>query len=256
MRLLVFLALLFVVPMSSAYAASANRGGSGSENEDGVSLTDQEINRWSVISKDFSPSYEAMVMDLRSGKKDMRLGVSALRTYYPYTRSYTPFSDKIIDEMVGYAYIVDTSDDNVAVNRALANYRDLLNKHMANLGVVSYALTLSRLDVRFGDDLFLRKIRDTIRNSWSGRGNIGSEPQHPYKVVTFAEEEYILSTYGGEVVKSDIYKVSKQFFDVRDVVDDNGDYIQIYFDVSVPIRNVAMIKAVREKEQKTVIPLQ
>lgn len=255
MRLFILLALFFIIPVSSVHAASANRD-SANDAQGQIELSDDEMRRWAALSKDYTPQYEDLVEDMRAGRLEVKRSMLRLRNFYTYTRHYDPFSKAVIDEMVEYAYIADTSDDTIAVNQALANYRELLNKHLANLDVVSYALMLSRLDVRYGDEYFLKKVRDSIRTLWDGQEGVGKEPQHPYKVVTFAELQYVVGTYGGEVVKSDVYTVGKQFFDVRDIVTEDGDYVQVFFDITKPIRNVALKKAVREKEQKTVIPLQ
>ena len=256
MRLFVLIALFFIIPASSVYAASSSRGNAGSEGIGELNLADDELRRWSALSKSYTPQYEELVADLKAGRKDIKRSMLRLRNFYSYTPQYDPFAQDTIDEMVKNAYIIDTSDDNIAVNKALANYRELLDNHLANLDVVSYALMLSRLDVRFGDEYFLKDVRDAIRSVWDGQHGVGKEPQHPYKIATLAEMSYVVSTYGGEVVKSDVYTVARQVFDVRDIITEDGDYVQVFFDISKPIRNVAVRKAVREKEKKTVIPLQ
>ena len=255
MRLFILLALFFIIPFSFAHAASANRD-NGNDTQEKIELTESEMRRWAGLSLDYTKHYQDLVEDMRAGRKDIKQSMLRLRNFYSFTPHYDPFSKAVIDEMVGYAYIADTSEDRIAVNQALTNYRELLSRHLANLDVVSYALMLSRLDVRYGDEYFLKEVRDAIRTLWDGQGSVGEKPQHPYKVVTFAELQYVVDSYGGEVVNSDVYTVGRQFFDVRDIVTDDGDYVQVFFDITRPIRNVALKKAVREKEQKTIIPLQ
>ena len=226
------------------------------ESPDESSVSRAEVGKWRSASRKLTPLYERFVRDIRLGKEDVSARMTTLRSYYSFTPYYDPFSKDLIDEMTGYAYIVDTSEDRAEVNSALSKYRDLVYRHVAHLGVVSYALTLSRVDVRFGDEAFLRKVRDSIRNIWSGMPAAGLSPDNPYPIITYAEEEYLLQTYGATVEKSEIYPVGRKFYDVRDIVTEGGQSVQLFFDVTTPIRTVNIWQEYRKKEEKVTIPLQ
>ena len=223
---------------------------------DRTKITSREVNGWKVTSSKLAFRYEQLVRDVRAGKKKAEDNMNAMRVYYTFTPYYDPFSNKLVDEMTKYAYTIDTSKDREKVNIAQEKYRDLVNKHAAHLAVVDYALTLSRLDVRYGDEALFRQLRDAIQNSWFGLAQPGSSPDRAYKITTYAEEEYILSTYGATIEKSEIYPVGRNFYDVRDILTADGESLQLFFDVTTPIRTVQIRKVIKEQEKKVIIPIQ
>ncbi len=253
MRMPIF---IFTILFLFTYANLGVADSSSKDEEGKMTFSNYELDRWAAAAENLSERYEDIIRNIRSGKVRLDNKMTRLRAYYPYTSYYDPFSKKLIDEMTLYAYTVDTSEDRVEVNKALDSFRELVYKHIAHLGVVSYAYTLSSLDPRLGDENFFKEARDLIRSSWGGMQGIGLTPEHPYKVITYEEENYILETYGGKVEKSEIFEVSEQFYDVRDIVTEEGKNLQIFFDVTEPIIAVNMRRALAEKETKTFIPLQ
>ncbi len=254
MRILIFTLTIFLifVQIGTVFAASSSDNDKDME----MSFSAYELKRWKGLSEKLSARYEENIRDIRSGKARLENKIYELRAYYPYTKYYDPFSKKLTDEMTRYAYIVDTSKDRAEVNRALNSFRELVYKHLAHLGVVTYAVKLSSLDPQLGDMTFYKRVRDLIRSSWDDKGNAGIDPDNAYKVITFDEEAYILGKYGATVKKSEMFEVSKQFFDVRDIVTEDGEYIQIFFDVTKPIRHVNLNRALIRKEAEAYIPLQ
>ena len=253
---LLVLFLVFTCQGNIAFSASAPAKKNEREDKEKTRILNRSIISWQNKSGRMTQMYEQLVRDIRSGKEKVEHNIKALRVYYTYTRYYEPFSKKLIDEMTKYAYIVDTSKDREEVNDALDKYREIISKHLAHLGVVSYALTLSRIDVRYGDEAFLKRVRDAIHDTWSTLPEPGTTPERAYNIITYAEGRYILETYGATVQKSEIYQVGKSYYDVRDIVTEDGEEMQIYFDVSTPIRTVQIIQGVIEKERKVTIPLQ
>jgi len=231
-------------------------GASAAEKSNRTEIRSREIDNWIMNARRLSARYEQLLIEIRSEGKSVKKNMSALRAYYVYTPYYDPFSKKLIDEMTEYAYIIDTSKDREKVNVALEGYRNIVNKHMAHLGVMSYALTLSRLDIRYGDKAFFKEARDAIQNSWLGLPQPGSSPDRAYEIVTYAEEEYLLASYGAKVQKSEVYQVGRSFYDVRDIMTEDGDSLQLFFNVTEPIRTVQIKRAIKAKEEKVIIPLQ
>ena len=251
MRSTLFILTVFFTFIHSYIAVAASN-----KNDKGQVFSVYELKRWDATSKQFSDRYEGNIRDIRSGRVSLENKIYELRAYYPYAKYYDPFSKKLVDQMMLYAYTVDTSKDRGEVNKALDSFRDLVYKHIVNLGVVDNALKLSQLNPRLGDSVFFKKVRDLIRSTLGGMGNVGTDPDHAYKVITYAEEIYILETYGATIEKSEIYEVADQFFDVRDIVTEDGENMQLFFDVTQTIRNVNLTNALAEHEAKTFIALQ
>lgn len=218
-----------------------------------VKIDPRELDRYQRVTTRYTEGYNAVLKELREG---MREGgrINMLRTYYPQTKQYTPFSKNIIDLMTYQAYIADTSADQAEINDALAQYRVLLNDHMANLDVITFALTLARVDVRYGDEIFIKKMRDGLIKSLTDLENIGKTPERAYMISSYGEETYVLNQYGGTLQKSEIHNVGRLFYNVHDIILPNGQFEQIYMDVTAPIRNVKMKQILRERSQRTVIP--
>lgn len=188
-----------------------------------------------------------------------RSNASALRNYYGYSAFYTPFSDKVIDGLTRYAYIVDTSDDTDAVREAQTKYRQLLYKHMGNFNVVSHALDMSSLDPRFGNEVVLRKLYDAYKDILQESIKVGRgyEPDNAFKIITYGEENFLLEEIGGIVEKSEIYKVSyNKYYNVHNLSKENGDFHQIFIDVSMPIVQVQHLNFLRGKSADVNIPNQ
>lgn len=251
MRVSLLLVVFFVFTQGNFVFAASTNAPKGK-----AKVTLGEIQRWASISHKLTREYDILVNDIRLGRADVNERMRSLRAYYPYTPYYDPFSKNLLDQMTRYAYTVDTSEDRAAVNDALDKYRELVYNNLAHLDVVSYALTLSRVDVRFGDEFFFRKVRDSIRNSWDGMIYVGSSPDDAYKVITYAEQTYILSTHGAKANEGEIFNVDKQFYDVREIVTEDDESLQLFFDLTTPIRTVQVRQALREKENKITIPLQ
>lgn len=172
----------------------------------------------------------------------------ALYMLYPKTSHYNPFSRSVIKEMEMYAFKVDTSQDLIEMNRSLLKYNELLDQHLANFGVVEFALKMTRVNRRLGSEVFLRKIRDVLIDIVERPTLDGSAPDRAFKVISYSEEDYFLSKNNVTVKSSEVYVVGDKYYNVHDCEDENGEYVQFYVDVTTPIRQVDKL---RELEKKT-----
>ncbi len=201
----------------------------------------RQLDSWRASVKHTTPRYAEGVRMLKRATKNRRKNVvTTLRAYYSRTQQYNPFAQDILDEMTEYGYIIDTSDDSLAVNEALLNYRALLDLHIVNLDVVSFALTLSRVDIRFGDEFLLKDIRDTLITEFSGGGLNGKEPRTAFKIVTFAEEAYIIEGYRPVTKTTELFEVGNRYYNVHDIVDEDGNQHLVYIEITIPIRSILM----------------
>ncbi len=227
------------------------------KSESGLVFTKKELNNWKVMQKTLTKRYEKRIDDLMSGRVgNVRNLVSNLRAMYPKTSYYDPFSTLIIKKLTTFAYDADMSTNPVESSKALSLYRDLLYKHIANFDVIEYALTLARANPVYGDELRLKEIRDVLMKDIKGREQNGASPDDAYRVVTYGEEEYLLALRKVTVKKSEVYRVENSFYDVVDVVDSDGNYSQLYFDVTWPIYLYEKNKAVKESAGRFSIPAQ
>lgn len=256
------------VSSTSVIAQSAFSGNQGSpliqkapqkkiKTPDDVTFTRGQLGRWAQRQKINTKKYEGRVKDLIDHKGSVDNVVLTLRSLYPFTPYYDPIGQVTTEAMTRYAYISDTSKDPKEVNDALKAYRDLVFKHSANLGVVEYALTLSLVNARYGDEVLLRSLRDSLQKKARRGKRKGSTPDYAYKVISYDEETYILGVHNVTVQKSEIYHVGNKFYNVHDVIyNEDGRYSQLYFNVTAPIYLYKKTQALRDVLQKRAFPLQ
>lgn len=216
--------------------------------------TPRELDSWRGAKSRAGGEYAKMASALLAYPNNREAILTGLRAYYDSTPQYDPFSKDLLDQMTEYGYIIDTSEDMLEVNRALIEYRALLKEHISHLDVVIFAITLSRIDARYGDERFLKDVRDKIIASVKANYRTGLSPKRAYEIVTFAEQEYLLQEYGGEVQKRDMYQVVGKYYNVIDIVDENGDFQQLYFDITKPVRAVLMNRALNVRQAVDPVP--
>ncbi len=224
--------------------------------ESGLTFTMKELNDWRIRQRKMTERYELRVGEVMGGRQSIEGSIPMLRIMYPRASYYDPFSKFTTQKMTAFAYAADMSSDQHEVNEALVSYRDLLYKHIVNLGVVEYALTLARANPIYGDKLRLKKIYDALIKDTVGRERHGASPEDAYRVVTYAEETYLLAMHDVTVKKSEIYRVAKVFYNVHDTVDEDEQYSQLYFDVTWPIYLYEKNKATKDSEGRFFIPQQ
>lgn len=224
--------------------------------ESGLKFTAKELIEWKLRQASFTAKYEQRVSEAMGGRESIASSVLSLRVMYPQTPYYDPFGKATIRKMTAFAYTADVSDDQGEINKALAAYRDLLQKHIVNLDVVEFALTLARSNPIYGNKIRLKEIYDALVKSIDGVKEKGSSPDDAYRIVSYGEETHLLAARNATVKKSEIYKVGNSFYNVHDIVDENGQYSQLYFDVTWPIYLYEKTKATQDREGQFSIPAQ
>ncbi len=216
-------------------------------------ITPRQIQHYKQSMQGYEKAYDNMLADINRGKVDAAR-IRSIRNYYPKTRDYTPFSEKVINRMTAFAYIADTNTNQIESNNALVEYKEMLDKHIINFDVLTFALTLARADVRYGDALLLNEIRQGLIKDLNRDINIGKTPKNAYTIATYGEETFILEQYGGVVKDSELFKVGRAFFNVHEVELPDGELIQIFMDVTDPIINIRLQQILRENQARTIIP--
>ncbi len=219
-----------------------------------INITTYELNMWKSNLERITAQYDNVLKTIYKSRKNLESNIGLLRSYYPYTKQYQPFAKPVLDEMTEYALLVDEVKDGFEANDALLAYRKILNKHLVNLDVLSFAITMSKIDVRFGDKTFLQKVENLMLEDLLRKVKTrGRNPDTAFNIISYGEETRILQEIGGVVKKSELYKVGNVFYNVHDIEFKDGSYTQIYMNVTSPIRSVLKNKALRDKEEKTTI---
>ncbi len=243
--MLIFATLCFSgSPVSAASLDTANLE---------MKISPREVEHYKKITVSYSKAYKEFADEVYKGTVD-HARIKSMRAYYPQTTEYTPFSESIINRMTGFAYIADTSSDLGEVNDALDEYRKLLREHIVNFDILSFALTLARADVRYGDEIMLNQIRKHIIEDLTGMYNVGKTPDRAYTIATYGEETFILEQLNANVISSELFKVGRSFYNVHEIETPNGDVRQIYMNVTGPIRNVRLRQIVRDQQERLTIP--
>lgn len=217
-----------------------------------MKITARELINFKKLMENYSEQYDELVQEINSGEIEF-VRVKALRSFYPSTKYYTPFSESVIKRMTAFAFIADTEEDLTKSNEALSSYRELLSQHLVNFDVLSFALTLARADVKYGDELKLKEIRDLIIKDLTSLYNVGKTPERAYDIATYGEETFILEQLNAKVLKSEVYQVSRVFYNVHDIQTPDGEFAQIFMNVTEPLRKVKIRQMVREQEERRTI---
>ena len=218
-----------------------------------MKISNREILNYERVTANYTELYESLVDEvLTSGEIDFAKA-RTLRTYYPNTRYYTPFSENLIKRMTAFAYIADTTANLTEVNDALAEYRTLLSQNIANFDVLTFALTLARADVRYGDEIMLNDIRRHMIQDLTNIHEVGRTPEKAYKIVTYGEETFVLEQLNAKVISSEVFQVSRSLFNVHEIETLDGEVEQIYMNVTSPLRNLKIRQIFNEQRERRTI---
>lgn len=254
MKRILLLICGFVLFLGVHPAQSQSSGNQQAQTDLEMKIQPREVLHFKKLSEAYTKGYRDIVDELHKG--ELRNGrIRTLRTFYPKTDDYTPFSKSIINRMTALAYMADTSTDQTQVNDALSEYRDLLNKHIANFDVITFALTMARANVMFGDSIMLKAVRDALIDDLTSMVNVGDTPERAYIISTYGEETFILEQMGATVKKSDIFKVGRSYYHVHDVENAKGEFQQVYTNITDPIRSTKLKQLVRKSEERKTLPL-
>ncbi len=208
----------------------------------------RELDSWKSQIATYTNSYDEILREIYKKPSKLDDKLPLLRSYYPRTRQYSPFSKDILDEITQHALILDTASDNQVINEALHSYKTLINKHLMNFDVASFALTMSRIDVRFGDEIFYKRVRDAlIKNIY--REGMGKTPETAHRIVSYGEETYILDQIGGKIDHSEIFEINGIYYNVHELTTKDGVYRQVFMNVTEPIKNIFYTQIIKEREE-------
>lgn len=195
----------------------------------------------------------------KNSKDDMQLKANVLqyRSCYPYLDWYTPFSKDLVDDMTALAYGFDTETDATEKQKKLVEYKRFVKRHIADLAVVRLALTLSKGNPEYGNPAHYQKIKGYLLESIIPPGREeGLYPENAYFVVSYSEEEYVLSKIGGKLLKSEIYKVGEFYYNAHEIENKKTGNVKVYYvDITMIIRLMKEREKIRELNSESKIKL-
>ncbi len=250
MRLMSILVLMVTI-----FGASTSFAANVDVSQKDKSLAQYEVDRWKKQVVRSDKYYKDKLLNLNKNKGVYFVNrVRGLRSMYPFTSFYTPFSDRLVDKMSEYAYAVDTSNDPAVINENLQEYRKILNLHLVNVGVLDFAITMARVNAKFGSARYYESVRDIMIDGLMTPEIDGKSPSKAFNIVTKSEEIHLLAKIGGEIGKSEMYDVEGTYFNVYDVTLENGDFTQIFMNVTDPIKKTYIKQHLEEKEDTYTLP--
>ncbi|MCB1563991.1 MAG: hypothetical protein KDJ75_10495 [Alphaproteobacteria bacterium] len=175
---------------------------------------------------------------------------TTFRSRYTQTSQYDPIGDKVVDKMLELAYIVQNErEDQEKVVKAIEDYRNLVIDHMANLRVVLQALSLSKLDRRFGNPDFFKWMKEGLARSVIYSGD-GKSRDGAYDAITLSEETVLFTHLGLKRLSTKSVEEDVRSFNIHEVQDlRTGQKWEMFVDITYPMSRMRHDKA-QEKEQQ------
>ncbi|MCC7305917.1 MAG: DUF4919 domain-containing protein [Alphaproteobacteria bacterium] len=245
MGLFRFILLLFLLLPSQGHAAGVERN-LAEEAKKPAEEYRPHGEPGGLVGKSYTamPRYNFMAryaLDKRSKHFDF----TAFREAYSSKDDYDPLGVDVRDKMLTLAYEIAQEKDPKILDQKIAEYAELTAAHLANIDVVTQALTLSREDKRLGDASFYEWMRKGLIKSIMAAGD-GTNLYHAYVVITMGEETALLAALGVEVVKSNNYESGGVYYNTHEVKDEKapGPYV-IFVDTTKP-----MMKLEQDKLEK------
>lgn len=160
-----------------------------------------------------------------------------LRSQYMKSAHYDPMGERALQRLTKLAYEVISASSDHAVIEPLERYYELLERHIAHIGVVSQAIALSRDDERFGDTEKLQKIRSGLFQSIVKTGD-GLKPETSYEIVTLSEETAVLRDSGATLIGTELIKQGIMQYHAHEIQTPEGIRGVLFTNVTFPMKHL------------------
>ena len=179
-------------------------------------------------------NYRRMVEQFLAGEPSP-LSTNNFRAFYANTRQYDPIGTDAIARLQSLAAAVTESKGAADREQALADYKDFLHQHLANLDVVGAALVLARQNPGLGDAAFLskmyQKLLDAVRFPGAGKTVLTA-----YQVITVGEEKAVLDGLNADILQTLRRHAGSIYYNIYDLRDrKTGRKYAIFVNITVPI---------------------
>ncbi len=180
------------------------------------------------------PMYDKLVRQaIKARSSEFEFGL--FRSLYPQTRQYDPIGEDTGHAIVGLAYEIENATDPEKRKAALGEYRLLVAEHLANIDVVSQALSLSRSNKIYGDPSFFEWMRAGLLREVLGSGT-GENLNLAYDAITLGEETALLAALRLQVLQTDARHSGRLWYNMHLVKDAKSpEPYWIFVDVTPPM---------------------
>lgn len=157
-----------------------------------------------------------------------------------YTRGphYDPYGQNTIDLLYKYSFEARSAETSEAMMQAVQNFKDTLDRHMANYTIVLAAVPLVEQNPDLGDVKFLKWMRSGLaqRALGSGTGNVMSSA---YEVFSIGEEGLIFSSRRVKLMGTEIMEGGNQYYHIHMTEElGSGKPVKIYVRLTTVMRKV------------------
>lgn len=241
LSILIGCALIAVMPLP----AQAQEEGDNQAVQKSYSATDQFD---ASQSTDYvsQPMYDKLVRQaIKAPSDEFEFGL--FRSLYPQTGQYDPIGEDISHAIVGLAYEIESAADPGKRKAALGKYRLLVAAHLANIDVVSQALSLSRSNKIYGDPAFFEWMRAGLLRDIRGSGT-GENINLAYDVITLGEETALLAALRLRVLQTDTRHAGSLWYNMHLVKDARQpEPYWVFVDVTPPMNALEFRKNKSDK---------
>ena len=187
------------------------------------------------------PMYDKLVQQaIKTRSNEFEFGL--FRSLYPQTRQYDPLGEEISHDIVGLAYEVENAQDVEKRKTALEEYKRLVTEHLANIDVVSQALSLSRNNQVYGDPSFFEWMRAGLLRDVLGSGT-GDSLAGGYDIITLGEETALLNALRLRVLQTDARHAGRLWYNMHLVKDaKHPQPYWIFVDITSPMKAIEAYK--------------
>jgi len=192
--------------------------------------------------------YRTMVNEIMRAK-NLSVDFSILRLYYTDSDFYDPFGSEPADKLVNLAFEVVNTDNEEKKASALSNYNNVLYKHLANVGVLSQAIALTREHEELGNLDQLIKIRERLLENIRNSGT-GLSLDAAFDIITMDEEFFLINSLGLELMHTENVQEGRTFYNMHSVYDPRKDAaFTLFVNINKPMEFLEKQRRLREERR-------
>ena len=183
------------------------------------------------------PLYRQMIVTAMT-RRPADFNFTQFRSLYAQYAHYEPLAALTQNMMLDKAFYIIQEKDDAKREKMLLDYRLLVQRHLANIDIVSQALALARQDARFGDPELYAWLRRGLLDSVLHSGN-GQTLATAYEIIALGEETALLSALGVRVIQSlnrESGMVAYNIYDVEVLRD--GSKRSIFTNITIPMNTL------------------
>jgi hypothetical protein len=180
------------------------------------------------------PYYRQMVMQALATRPS-NFDFTAFRSLYAQYADYDPLSAFTKNFLLDKAFFITQEKNKAKREQMLADYGDMVVRHLGNIDIVNQALSLARQDARFGDPSFYEWLQAGLLRSILGSGS-GESLTRAYEITSMGEETALLNALQVRVLQTLTRESGGVYYNIHDVqAYDTGAKRSIFTNISIPM---------------------